>query len=237
MTTRETVSNAPTAAVRRAEEVRGRRVRDLVGVGAGAAGLLAAGWAAATGALDGIEEPIFRALNAIPDWVSWITEPIMQLGMVLAVPTIAAIWIAKWRMWRPATGLLVGGGLTWLLAKVVKAVVDRGRPADLLADVALRNAPATGIGFPSGHAATVALMATVMSPYLPRRWKVVAWSLVGIVGLARIYVGAHMPWDVIGGWAFGIMAGGIVNLAIGVPVVVDENDEPSEACITVSERS
>jgi len=64
-------------------------------------------------------------------------------------------------------------------------------------------------------------LACVMSPYLPRPWRVAAYGLAATVGLARIAVGAHFPLDVVGGAALGLLLGYLWNLVVGVPVVGD----------------
>ena len=38
-----------------------------------------------------------------------------------------------------------------------------------------------------------------------------------IVGVGRMYVGAHLPLDLIGGAALGVAAGYAANLIVGVP--------------------
>jgi hypothetical protein len=40
---------------------------------------------------------------------------------------------------------------------------------------------------------------------------------VAAVFLTRIYVGAHLPLDMVGGAALGIAVGALVRLALGVP--------------------
>ncbi len=45
----------------------------------------------------------------------------------------------------------------------------------------------------------------------------VLWIIVGLVGIARIYVGAHLPLDVIGGIALGWAVGAAVHLGLGSP--------------------
>ena len=42
-------------------------------------------------------------------------------------------------------------------------------------------------------------------------------SLAVLVGLLRIYVGAHLPLDILGGAALGLAAGGAVHLVVGSP--------------------
>jgi undecaprenyl-diphosphatase len=110
---------------------------------------------------------------------------------------------------------MLGGLGAWALAKVVKELVERGRPADYLADVNLRPAW-DGLGFVSGHAATAVAIAVVVAPYLPRPWKIVLWALAAATGLLRMYTAAHLPLDVIGGAGLGMAAGALANLACGV---------------------
>jgi len=115
-------------------------------------------------------------------------------------------------------GLLVmAGGSAWILAKLVKRVVERGRPDEYFADVVIRGAVQMGQGFPSGHAAVIAAMVTVISPYLSPTGRVLVWTVVGLVALARVYTGAHLPLDVVAGVLVGWGFGSIVNLTLGTP--------------------
>jgi undecaprenyl-diphosphatase len=62
-----------------------------------------------------------------------------------------------------------------------------------------------------------AVLAVVVTPWLPARWRVVPWILVGLVMIGRMYVGAHLPLDVVCGTALGLAVGGGLNLLLGVP--------------------
>ena len=54
------------------------------------------------------------------------------------------------------------------------------------------------------------------------RWSLAALS--GFVPLARMYVGAHLPLDVVGGSALGLAIGSAVNLLIPARPGGDEPD-------------
>jgi undecaprenyl-diphosphatase len=100
---------------------------------------------------------------------------------------------------------------------VIKQFVQRGRPDSLLDKVNILGEPAGGLGYVSGHSAVAVALATVSSPYLGRRARRVAWALAAAVCLTRMYAGAHLPLDVLGGAALGWAAGALVHLVIGAP--------------------
>ena len=164
----------------------------------------------------GAEAAVFGVLNGttvLPFAVVW---PVMQLGNVLVVPASALV-AAGFRQWWLALELLVAGLGTYVAAKVVKGIWPRGRPDDLLADVVVLGAAALGRGFVSGHAATLTALAVVAWPWLGRRGRIVVAVLVTVVCLSRVYVGAHLPLDVLGGAALGLAVGGAVRLVMGHP--------------------
>lgn len=172
----------------------------------------------------GLEVDLFDAANDMPDAIYWPMWVVMQLGNLFVVPVVAIAAFLVKRV-RLGVGLLVSGVSVWIVAKVIKALFERGRPAELLEDVTLRHAPAAGDGFISGHAAVAAAIAMVVAPYLDRRWRVIVWVLAALVSIARVYVGAHLPLDVFGGAAFGIAVGALVHLVMGVPQLKQETHE------------
>jgi undecaprenyl-diphosphatase len=205
--------------VRTAPSARPRVARfpsDLVLVAVGCGVLLLAAWPVEAGRVPGTEAAVFGVLNGttvLPFVVVW---PVMQLGNVTVVP-VAAFLAAAFRRWRLAVELLVAGTVTYFAAKVVKGIWPRGRPDGLLADVVIRGDAALGRGFVSGHAATLTALATVAWPWLGRRGRIAMAAVVVLVCLARVYVGAHLPLDVVGGAALGLAVAGLVRLALGRP--------------------
>jgi undecaprenyl-diphosphatase len=190
----------------------GRR-RDLVVLGL-AVGVLALASLAAMTELTSTEVGTFRAVNELPDGLRVAVWPFMQYGTFVTIPVLAAVALA-FRRFRLALAILLAGVGVYLLALITKQIVERGRPGAMLSGVQERETFGEGsLGFPSGHAAVAAAVTAVVAAHLSRRWLVVALGLGSVVLLGRVYVGAHLPLDVIGGAALGAVAGSVVNLVV-----------------------
>jgi len=164
------------------------------------------------------EAALFRVVNelALPGWTWPGVWLVMQLGVIGAVPLVAILALVTRRL-RLALDAVLAAGSIYLIAKLVKEFVQRGRPQTLLDGVNIFGEPARGLGYVSGHSAVAVALATVASPYLGRRARRVAWVLAGCVCLARMYVGAHLPFDVVGGAALGWAAASLVLFVLGAP--------------------
>jgi membrane-associated phospholipid phosphatase len=161
------------------------------------------------------EEATFVAINSLPGYLYVAVWPFMQYGLFLTIPVLALI-AALVRRFRLAITMAVAGVGVYLLARLIKEVVKRGRPEALIEEVEARENFATGsLGFPSGHAAVAAALTVVVTPYLRGRWRIVPAALLVIVCVGRMYVAAHTPLDLIGGAALGAAAGYAANLLIG----------------------
>ena len=174
--------------------------------------------ALAAGGLVGGEGAVFLAINGLPDALMPVIWPFMQYGVFLTIPVLCLVALVLRRV-RLAVAMAIAGVGVYFLARVVKELVSRGRPDELLDGVIERETFAAGsLGFPSGHAAVAGALTVVVTPYLRGRWKAVPAALLVIVLLGRMYVAAHVPLDLIGGAALGFAAGGLANLLVGTPV-------------------
>jgi membrane-associated phospholipid phosphatase len=193
-----------------------RRPSDLIWLVAGAVVLLLCALPVHADRVDAVEADAFRLVNDLPSAPFPIVWVPMQLGNLLVVP--AAILAAlAFRRWRLAAGLALAGAGVYVLAKVVKRFVERGRPSDVLDEVVVRGAAPHGLGFVSGHIAVVTALALVAWPWLPRWGRWAAGAAVAAVFFTRMYVGAHLPLDMVGGAALGVAVGALVRLLLGVP--------------------
>jgi undecaprenyl-diphosphatase len=99
------------------------------------------------------------------------------------------------------------GAVAYALNTALKAVLHRSRPHDLL----VTTLGFRSYSFPSGHAfGTVifyGLFAYLDYQYLagPYNWliAVLLGLLIGFIGISRVYLKAHYPSDVLGGWLLG----------------------------------
>jgi undecaprenyl-diphosphatase len=154
----------------------------------------------------------FRSINGLPQGLHGVVWPFMQYGTFITIPG-AAIVALLFHRFRLAFAILLAGVGVYLLALLIKQIVERGRPGALLSRVEERETfGADSLGFPSGHAAVAAALTAVVAAHLSRRWLIAALALGTIVVFGRMYVGAHLPLDVIGGAALGAIAGSAVNL-------------------------
>jgi len=174
----------------------------------GGAAVLCGGWVVVTleATVPGWEERLFRRINGLPDtvWpVAWLPMQLGSVGGSLLVVSLAGLVTRDRRLTLAAFG---ASQAAWWTGKVVKALASRGRPAVLLADVRLREA-ARGLGYVSGHAAVAFALASAVAPAAPRRWRPTTFATASVVGVCRVYAGAHLPIDVVGGAGLGVLAG------------------------------
>jgi membrane-associated phospholipid phosphatase len=203
------------------------------------AGLIAAG-----GEVPGWEKAVFHAVNDLPDWLKgpmWV----FQLAGLLLTPLLVAAVAALFRRWRLAAALVVFVPLKLLVEKgFVKQLVERRRPGTTICGAPdafdatcghFRNVPLEGLSFVSGHAIIAWGVATLLWPVLPGRWRWAPVAVAVLNAVARVYLGAHNPLDVVGGAAIGVALGGLLVLAFdparppGVQYNVSDGPGPGAA--------
>ncbi len=177
----------------------------------GVAVLLVTAGAARRGGVAPWEAKAFKAINGLPDSLYLPTWGVMQLGTLGAAPAAAAAaWLAGDD--ELAGRFLVGGTATWGLSKLVKQIVRRPRPVALLQETRHRGREAAGLGYLSGHSGVAIALGGAALPCLGPAGRALALSAIPVVGLARVYVGAHLPLDIVGGAALGLAVDAAADL-------------------------
>lgn len=144
-----------------------------------------------------------RAVNQLPDATTPAQSVVMQLGALGAVPAVAGgLWLTGRR--RDAVRAAVAGTSAWLLAKLFKRTTGRARPSGH-GWLVVRGGEHSGLGYPSGHAAVSAALATIVAATSGGSVAAGFRLAAALTGIARVHVAAHYPLDVIGGAAMGVI--------------------------------
>lgn len=163
--------------------------------------------AAAKSGMPAWERRAYEAINGLPDDMAPFVWPPMQFGSFSSPFVLGALFYRRDRRPEPAASIVAAGVTAWIAAKGVKKLVGRGRPHDFDPETNLRlwTEIDGSLGFVSGHAAVAMATAGIIGRHVSPPVAGVAYSLAIIVGLSRIYAGAHLPNDVIGGAALGVL--------------------------------
>jgi undecaprenyl-diphosphatase len=170
---------------------------------------------AADGQVGPIERAAFHAVNGLPDGLYGPMVAFQYLG-VLAMPLVVAVGALALRRWRLAAALVLVVPCKLATERLVKWLVQRERPGTTVGDAVLRGVHPAGLSFVSGHAIITFAIAGLLVLVLPRRWGVVAFVLAGLNAVARVYLGAHNPLDVLGGAAVGLAIAAALDLVLDV---------------------
>ena len=150
-------------------------------------------------------------------WATWMGNSLTVVLLCVGVVGIALV------CGEGAVAVLAPFTLLALpINAAVKNLVDRQRPGEKEARV--HPGPRWGFSYPSGHSmgsaafyGFLAYLLYILVPTMPLRLVLsVAFACLPVlVGLSRVYLGAHWASDVVGGWAGGLFVA--VPLALIYP--------------------
>jgi membrane-associated phospholipid phosphatase len=159
---------------------------------------------------------LFLALNT---WAATCPPELWASLTMLGDTKLLLCLMSPLILWHPQSlvALVTAIPLGGILSVTFKRLFDAPRPADLLqtSDFYVVGQWLSGNSFPSGHtlsafAAAAALwvcMSLHKNAALRYGTRLAAVVLACLVGLSRIAVGAHWPFDVLAGASFGWLAG------------------------------
>jgi undecaprenyl-diphosphatase len=194
-----------------------------VAMGAVGAMVLAASVAGASHpTIHPVERRVFQAINGLPGWLYWVLWAPMQLGNLVVGPLVG-LAVAWWQHDLPlAIAVVAAAGLKlvaerWLRHRLTGLTEVRQRPGTSEPGAILRGAdvPSSGPSFPSGHVILVAAVGAIVATDLPTSLAALPFLVAVVVGVGRIYVGAHNPLDVTAGLGLGVLVGAVLTFPLG----------------------
>ncbi|HKE02730.1 MAG TPA: phosphatase PAP2 family protein [Blastocatellia bacterium] len=157
-----------------------------------------------TQSLQRFNDPYFYWLMVAVSWPGY-------QGRQLIVALCVAALMLRLRRRIEAACVLIGLGSGWLLANVIKLIFARPRPSPDLVEVYL---PHSTWSFPSGHVVSYVafygflfyLVCSLTRPSALRSALLaLLGAMIGLVGLSRVYLGAHWASDALAGYCFGLL--------------------------------
>lgn len=124
----------------------------------------------------------------------------LVLGFLLLVLTEDGLRRKIYRLMEGILAVLLSRGI---ITEGIRFFYHHPRPFEFYGFAPLT--PESGWSFPSGHMTFLFALVGVVW-YIDRRWGIVYFLLSLVVGIARIYVGVHWPFDIIAGMAIGILS-------------------------------
>ena len=167
---------------------------------------------------------IFLVINRFARDTPWL-HPIVSGYAGYGVALFAVLLLAGWWMARSEADPARMAAAVWSPLAVLAALainqpiagaVGEIRPCNALQHILVLHCNSDP-GFPSDHA-VMAGAATVGLWLVSRCLGVLAALASAVMGFARVYVGAHYPLDVLGGFALGAMVS-LVGYALARPLL------------------
>lgn len=139
-----------------------------------------------------------------PLWLDHTMFWMTQLGHALTTLGISIVLLLTGKQIL-SYKLMLGSLSLWLMVELLKLIVFRSRPFVRLTQTRIVGGKAIGRSFPSGHTSQVFFTAALLIQglQLPIYAALGLYVLAFLVGITRIYVGAHYPRDILAGAILG----------------------------------
>ena len=102
--------------------------------------------------------------------------------------------------------LLISTLDTYILNFLLKRIFNRTRPLEYFL------VEQSGLSFPSGHSMVTMAFYSTVAYLLAKKMKdkkkiiyIIAYTLIALMGISRLYLGVHWPTDIVGGYIAGYL--------------------------------
>lgn len=161
---------------------------------------------------------LFNIHGNRPRWLDGIMLILTQGGNGITAFLIAGFFYIN-NLHVLAAIIILGTLTLWLVVELIKAIIQRARPFEIILETRVVGTRAIGRSFPSGHTSQAFLLITLLVQYyhVTPGPAILLYSIATLVGITRMYLGAHYPRDVIAGAILGSLwgiLGGIIQMQL-----------------------
>jgi HAD superfamily phosphatase (TIGR01668 family) len=180
------------------------------------------------------ETALFRSGNELPSWLFYLFSLFAFFGSIVFVILITVFSVVK-RRYEAGFKFFVAGITAYFVSYGINLLELRNSSSIPLSDVNVRETVLNTYGFPSINVAIATALAIIAYQYVPKQYRRVITILVLLVALSQMYLGTHLPLDLIGGYAVGLAVGSAVCLVTGRKINARvTTDEVKQALIRMS---
>jgi len=139
-----------------------------------------------------------------PMWLDRLMLGFTQLGSGIFAFAIGLVLFAVGDR-LGAYELILGTLTLWIVVELIKALTQRSRPSFHITQARIVGSLPIGRSFPSGHTSQSFFIVTLIAQHFELGPGVVIllYAIALLVGITRMYVGAHYPRDVLAGAILG----------------------------------
>jgi len=170
-----------------------------------------------------------RAEELQRGFVEWMNDPPQPVAALLAIAnpflrpvplTVVSVLLLYWifvaarsraEQYHIVRATVVAFIIAEGLGSLMKELAQQPRPLAVIPGLDAHGYPRdpNGNAFPSTHTAITVALVAALWPWMDNRRRVVGVVFAVLIGLNRIYIGAHWPLDIVGGAAVGMVAASI----------------------------
>ncbi len=129
-------------------------------------------------------------------------------GLIWIVATVILLSIPKYR--KGGVALAVGLLASLIIGNILlKPLIARTRPFDLVEGVELLILAPKDFSFPSGHTLSSVIGATILT-MTDKRFGYFSIPLAVLIAFSRLYLYVHFPTDILGGIVLGLLISTVI---------------------------